>query len=179
MERQKFIILLASTVIAVFLGSFIASLFIFGGQKRQYNQFDVMPLPPVDFANVMEHHRKMMEQQEEIFDKMSDDIEDRMEKTPNYSSFGFMSNAGINIQETKEMYKIIVDLKPFNRDVKNVDVKISGHNAIVSAKFKSKNKKDVRSSEVYQSLTLPSEIDTKSVKKQKEGDSLIITIPKK
>lgn len=179
MERQKFIILLASTVIAAFLGAFVASVFVNGGHRRHYNQFDVTPLPPVDFANVMQQHQKMMDQQEKFFDKMNDDIEDSIEKTSGYSSFGFMSNAGVNVQETKDLYKIIIDLKPFNNDTNNVDVKINGHNAVISAKYKSKDKNDYRSSEVYQSLTLPSKIDLKSIKKQKEGNSLVISIPKK
>jgi hypothetical protein len=69
---KKFIILLASTVIAAFLGAFIASVAINGRYQRHHNQFDIMPLPPVDFANVMEQHHKMIEQQEEFFEKMND-----------------------------------------------------------------------------------------------------------
>lgn len=178
MEKQKFVILLASTVIAVFLGSFTASLIIYGNHRQPCPSMEGIQIPPVDFVNLVKQHQKMIEQQSEVFDKMQDDVEDLMEHTPKYASFGFMSNAGLNVQETKDMYKIIVDLKPFNDDMNNVDVKIKGHNVIISAHYKSKNKDDFHSSEVYQSLMLPSKIDIKSVKKQQEGNSLVVVIPK-
>lgn len=157
MERNKFIILLFSTIIAAFFGSFLASYLILTPQP-----VFVQTIPTLD----MDKH--FINQKPIPLD---------------YPIFGnTLLNAGnvtsIKTEETKDGYKIKVNLKPFNNDPKNVDVKIRGKKVSISAQYKSKTKEESSSSQFFQTLSLPEKIDLKSVKQEKEGDSLVITIPK-
>ena len=174
MEKKNFLILLSCTVIAVFLGSFAASLIIFNdGPMHRHHHYFADPemhfsIPKTEnFDKAMKYHEKMMDQQEEFFDKADDDFEDVLEKAPLRATFGYMSNAGLHVQETKGMYKVIIDLKPFNNDTKNVDVKVKRNVVTISAKYKSKEDGKVASSQVYQSMTLPSNINIDEIKKEK------------
>lgn len=190
MERDKFIILLASTVIAAFVGAFAASFMInLGGRPAKPYFFPHMVERPLHsdldpgFGGGMEQNEKMLEDQEKMLDKLDDSLENSMEEgiehAARHGGFFFMRTSGLKTQETKDLYRIIVDLKPFNNDMKNVDVRVKGKNITISAKYKSKNKNEFSSSQFYQTLTLPMKINVDAVKKQKQGDSLVILVPKK
>lgn len=178
MNKKQFSILLISIVLAAFLGAFAASVFVFGNRQ---------PAPPAGFGpayigdkpmmpdEILEHQKKLFDN----FEKINDDIENVVEHSPAGAGFVFVNNKGLKTEETKDAYKIIVDLKPFNKDEKNVDVKTLGNSIIISANYKSKDKNEFSSSQFYQSLSLPIKIDEKTVKKVKQGDSLVIIIPKK
>lgn len=193
MEKKNFIILLTGTVIAVFLGSFCASMVIFGHSNHRFShqmpffaRHMAQPIMPPEFERAMEQNEKIIKQQEEFFDKIDDQLDEDSDMRPmppfghnmRHASFVYMSNAGVQTQETKDFYKIIVDLKPFNNDSKNVEVKVKGNILTVEAKYKKKDKNDYTSAQVYQSLMLPEKIDVKMIKKQQQGDSLVITVPK-
>lgn len=192
MDKKNFVILVMSTLIAAFLGAFIASFVIY---KM------IMPPPPPhlgvpfvmdgvkspspkDMNAIFENNKKMLEQQEEFFDRFNDEVEDSLEHYPTGARFVYVNNNSLSTQETPDMYKVTIDLKPFNNDEKNVQVEVKGKTVTISAKYKSNDSDDEKegkqfsSSQFYQTLTLPSKIDEKSVKKQKEGSYLIITIPK-
>lgn len=157
MERNKFLILLFSTIIAAFFGSFLASCLILTPAPIFVK---TIPMSDID--------RQFINQQPIPVD---------------YPIFGnTLLNAGnvtsIKTEETKDGYKIKINLKPFNNDPKNVDVKIKGKKVSISAQYKSKTKQGTSSSQFFQTLTLPEKIDIKAVKQEKQGDSLVITIPK-
>lgn len=189
MERDKFIILLASTVIAAFLGAFTASM-ITNGDDHQCPCFfpNMIERPmkahmPISLNRTFGHHERMIESPEEAADKLENDIENEaedlsMSHAPRHGGFFFISTAGLKTQETKDLYKIIVDLKPFNKDMENVNVKVRGNMITISAKYKSNAKNQFSSSQFYQTLTMPMKINSSAIKKHKEGDSLVIVIPK-
>lgn len=186
MEKKNFVILLVSTALAAFLGSFLAPFFIFTIHKPMmpppphpfFERGPMHPPTPQDIDRTIKQNEKMMEEQEEFFDKMEDNFVDKMGTPPGQAHFIHINNTGLKTQETKDMYKIIVDLKPFDNNQKNVDVKIKGNSITISAKYESKNKNDFSSSQFYQSMTLPSKINPNGIKQQKEGNSLIVLIPK-
>lgn len=187
MDKKNFVILLTSTLIAAFLGAFIASFAI-------YKMIMPPPPPPLatpfvlegvkppswnDVNSVFEQNKKIMEQQEEFFDKFNDEIENTLEHSPTGARFVYVNNNSLRTQETPDAYKITIDLKPFNNDEKNVKVEVKGKTVTISAKYKSDDDKSkFNSSQFYQSLTLPAKVDEKSIIQKKEGDLLVITIPK-
>lgn len=160
MNKKQFIILLFSTCIAAFFGAFIAFHTV------------MLPAPPPPIMDTNE---------------MAKQTEDFMNQPPMPADFMVFGNSFLNAGnvtsiktiETKDSYLIKIDLKPFNNDPKNVDVKVKGKHVSISANYKSKTKNQSSSSEFYQSLTLPSKIDDKAVEQKQEGNFLVITIPKK
>lgn len=169
MDKKHFIILLLSTITASFLGAFWAV------------YLSKPPHPPLGMTTPMqsEEQEKFIEQQEEFFEKFNHNFDDFVEHTPANASFIAMNNIGLKTEETKDAYKITVDLKPFNNDEKNVKVKIHGKTVSISAEFKSNDKQNFSSSQFHQTLILPSKINTKEIKQEKLDDSLVITLLKK
>lgn len=168
MDKKHFIILLLSTITAAFLGAFWAV------------HLTKPPHPPLGMKTPMqlENQEKIMEQQEEFFEKFNHNFDDFVEHTPASASFIAMNNIGLKTEETKDAYKITVDLKPFNNDEKNVKVNVHGKTVSISAEYKSNDKEDFSSSQFHQTLMFPSRIKTEEIKQEKQGNSLIITIPK-
>jgi len=85
----------------------------------------------------------------------------------------------ITSEEFKDMYKIIINLKPFGNDENNIKVDVKGKTIIISADYKSEGKKKSSSAKLYQSFTLSTKVDPKEIKKEIKDGLLIITIPKK
>lgn len=168
MDKKHFIILLLSTITAAFLGAFWAV------------HLSRPPHPPLGMKTPMqlEEQEKIMEQQEEFFEKFNHNFDDFVEHTPANASFIAMNNIGLKTEETKDAYKISVDLKPFNNDEKNVDVKTHGRTVSISAEYKSNDKQNFSSSKFHQTIMLPTKIETDEIKKEKKGDYLLITLPK-
>lgn len=168
MDKKNFTILLLSTVLAAFLGAFWAV------------HLSRPPHPPLGMSSPQQlaEQEKIMEQQEEFFDKFNHNFDDFVEHTPAGASFIAMNNIGLKTEETKDAYKISVDLKPFNNDEKNVQIKTHGKTVTISADYKSKDKQNFSSSQFHQTLILPSKIEADEISKVKHGDSLVITLPK-
>jgi len=166
MEKNKFLILLFSVIIAAFFGSFLASYIILTPNNPE--PIFAPKTPNVTFD--INKQRKNLTNQE-----------------PSATDFPIFGNNLLNVgnvtsiktEETKDGYKIKIDLKPYNNDPKNVAVKIRGRNVSISAQYQSKNKQGASSSKIYQSFTLPEKIDEKTVKQEKAGNYLVITILKK
>lgn len=178
MDKKTLIIVIISTAIAGFLGAYTASVFVFSKHpelrhapfltKNHYIQSD--------FDDIFDDFEKSLSEQEE-FNKKIDDKLNFIEKRP-ISTFTIVKNNELKFIETKDAYKITINLKPFNEDPKNVDVKADDNTVIISAKYESKNKDKYSSSQFYQEFELPSEIDEVNIKKEKQGHLLIITLPK-
>jgi len=122
---------------------------------------------------------KMLEDQDEVMNQVNKEIEDSIDHAPPLVPFVTVMNSGLKAVETNNSYKISIDLKPFNKDVKNVDVQLKGNKVFISASYKSKNNREFSSSSFRQVLTFPVKVDSLKVKQQKTGDFLVITIPKK
>ena len=90
-----------------------------------------------------------------------------------------------DIQETDEGYQIKFDLKGLDQE--KVDIDINEHSITVkgehSAKDTEESENSFFSSQSYGSfmktIPLPIDADTKKVKTEKEGNSLVIKLPKK
>lgn len=195
MDKKNFVILLIGTIIAAFLGAFLASLFIFRINRPQHLAFVTQDtatsqIPGMETYMSLEDTDKtdkIIQDQQKFFDKVNKDFANFMKQSPITQGAIFVSNNKLNIEnasfikteELKDVYKITIDLKSFNNDPQNIDLKVKGNTITISAKYKSKNKNELSSSQFYQTLTLPSKIDTNNIKQHKEDNSLVITIPKK
>jgi len=192
MDNKKFLIVLAGSVVAVFLGAFLAFWILFGNVHKHYQTSFIdngifpraiaMDNPDDYFPRI----DKMIENQQKLFNKINKDFEELMNVNPAPSGFMFLgsnkinnqNSASIKTEESKDSYKITVDLKPFNNDEKNVDLKVKDNIISISANYQSKDKNEFSSSHFYQSLTLPAKLNVKDIKQEKQGASLVITIPK-
>ena len=85
----------------------------------------------------------------------------------------------VEVESFKEenAYKIIIDLKPFDNNINNVDVKVDGRKVTVSGiKYKDRhNREDLYT--FSQTFLLPQEVDALDVKKEKVKDKYVITLP--
>lgn len=88
-------------------------------------------------------------------------------------------SAPVKIQTLQEdnFYKIILDLKPFNGNVNNITIKAKPYSIGIVGKYDSKTKNSKKDISFVQNFSLPEKIDVKAIKKQKEGNNYIITLP--
>lgn len=183
MENKKFLILLLSTILAAFLGSFIAGRVVAQKTLAQQGFMPAAIAQPVDISKqfdvIMENHQKLIE-------KMNKDMDAIMKQAPDSAQYFTVNSkvstgnyTAIKTEETPNNYKITISLSAFNNNPDNVKVEVKGNRVIISALYKSNDKKESTSSQFYQALTLPSKIDEKAIKKHQENNLLIIEIPKR
>ena len=113
-------------------------------------------------------------------DELIKDEDDTMKDFMNYHQAPnpFVSEP-VKIQTVQEddFYKIIMDLKAFNGDDKNITIKAKPHSVKIEGKYDSKTKNAQKDVVYVQSFSLPEEIDTAKVTKKKDGNKCIITLP--
>lgn len=81
----------------------------------------------------------------------------------------------VHIEKGINAYKVIVNLKAFDNNEKNVETSVNGNSLTVTAAGVNPKKDDViRISETYD---FGNNVDLKELTKQREGDKYIITIP--
>lgn len=188
MDKKNFLHLLLAVVVTIFFSIFFSFWFFFGRNKNQeyINPENNVPTAVINANDSFKQMNKMIENQQKYFDQINQNIDDSTTQGNRSANFLFAGNnllnmensASIRTEELKDSYKITVNLKPFNNDPNNIDLKVKGNRITISAKYKSKNKNEFNSSQFYESLTLPSKLDAGTIKKQKEGSNLIIVIPK-
>ena len=83
----------------------------------------------------------------------------------------------IKLEQNHDKYQIFVDLVPLDKNEKNVEIKTNGNVLTVkAADIKSENgKKSV--TEITQSYLFDRDYDLSKLTKERQGDTLIITIP--
>lgn len=180
MDNKKFLIILFSSFIAFFLGSFFAFQAIFGNFEKNSSSFTGID----DSFSQMD---KMIEEHQKILDQFNKDIDHFMNKNNTSSGIVIIDNQGIKTinsaivssEETKDSYRILVDLKPFNKDEKNIGIKVKNKTVQISAQYKSKDDNKFNYSQFYQTLSIPEKLNMDDIKREKYGDKLVITIPKK
>ena len=113
--------------------------------------------------NIMREQRQM--------DKMHKSEYERAirqgEKTGNY----------INIEKKGNAYEIIVDLKPFDNNEKNVEVSTDGDELTITAVGESSTKRHDKMTKVIQQYEFQEDMDFNSITKERKGDKYIISVP--
>lgn len=74
-------------------------------------------------------------------------------------------------------YKMIINLKPFNNNPKNIDIKISDNQISINGVSEKSKGNAEKIYSFSQSFVLPEKIDTQNVTKEKQGHKYIVTMP--
>lgn len=82
-----------------------------------------------------------------------------------------------HIEKTPDAYKIIIDLKPFDNDPKNVEVKANGDTLSINAAGVRNSRKGEAIYKFMQNYSFDENVDLNEMQKEKVGDALMITIP--
>lgn len=125
----------------------------------------------LDPAYQMRRMDRAMMRQEHRYDKMARKELQRQYKMDEKIS-GF-----IHVEKSKDAYKIIIDLKPFDNNEKNVEVSTAGSTLTINAA----GEKTARSKEEVirynQNFTFGDDVDLDKITKVREGNKYIITVP--
>lgn len=150
----------AFIALAVFLGVFFATYYI----MDQIRHFYGIPYH-------MDNLDRILREQDRVFNDFN--------KIPIGFQAAMNEKDPVSVESFKDekAYKIIIDLKPFDNNINNVDVKIDGRKVTVSGiKFKDRhNREDLYT--FSQTFLLPQEVDSLAVTKEKVKDKYVITLP--
>jgi len=154
----KFAVLL----ITLFLACYLAVYYIMDQIRHSYY------LPAVPIENI----DRIIKEQDRMFEK-------DLGTFPMYNKALKQMKTPVEIfKDGKEnIYKIIIDLKEFNNDTKNIKLDIEDDRVSITGISEKNNKSQERLYTYTQSFDLPETIDTKSVTKEKTGNKYIITLP--
>ena len=83
----------------------------------------------------------------------------------------------VHTEKTDDAYKIIINLKPFDNDEKNVEVTPEGNKLTVTAAGETKKHNKSAIIRFTQSFIFPDDAKLSEMSKFKEGDRYIIIIP--
>ena len=74
-------------------------------------------------------------------------------------------------------YKVVVDLKPFNGNEKNIKVDVSPNRVSLSGDSEACCKGSHKEVSFSQTFSLPNRVDVTKVTKKKHGNKFVITLP--
>lgn len=150
----------ALIVAAVFLGCYLATYYILDQMRHSYYA-PICPIENID--NVIKEQDKLFDD----FEAMPVDLKTMLPTNmPVVQTF-----------KKGDDYKVIIDLKPFNNDVRNIKLKIEPYRISVFGE-KITSKKNSKSDYAFsQSFSLPERIDLDDVTKEVRKDKYIITLP--
>lgn len=147
--------------ILVFLGAFAAFYVVSDWHFKRM----------MDPGYQMRRFDRAMMRQEHRMDKLA-----RKELSRQYRMDEKISNF-IHIDKTDDAYKIIIDLKPFDNNEKNVEVTANGNVLTINAAGikEARNKKAMI--RYNQNFTFGDDVELSKMTKVREGNDYVITIP--
>ncbi len=83
----------------------------------------------------------------------------------------------IRVEKNPDNYKIIIDLRPFDNDEKNVEVTANGNVLTVTAAGESKKHGHEMITKVSQNFMFDEDVDLSKINKIREGKDYIIFVP--
>lgn len=86
-------------------------------------------------------------------------------------------NKIFHIIQTKDNYKIIVDLNAFDNDERNIETKIDGNTLTITGAGMKETSNTTKIAKFSQSYAFGDDVDLKDMTKMRRGDHYIITIP--
>ena len=85
----------------------------------------------------------------------------------------------VHIEKSDDAYKIIINLKPFDNDEKNVEVTTDGNKLTVNAAGETRKRNKNAIIRFSQSFIFPEEANLSEISKFKDGDKYFIVVPLK
>lgn len=150
--------------LVIFFGAFLAVYFVADIELHKYFMQSVNP--PVikvdDLDDILKEQDRMMQ--------------DLTKYKPAVNPF-FINPVKLQTFQEGDDYKIILDLKPFGGNEKNIKVDVKPTSVKISGKSEKKAKDNEEEVSFSQSFSLPQKVDVKEVTKVRNGDRYIITIP--
>ena len=151
-------------VLATLLGSFLAFYFV----------ADMTLKNMMNPANQFRRMDKMMERHSRDMEKMDRKMMKDMGMPPM-----FHHKSMVVVDKLDDEYKILVDLRAFDNNEKNVKFDLNNNIATVSASIEKENRHEDSIVEFSQSFYLSGDLDKTKIKKEKDRNKYVITIPLK
>ena len=160
------------TGLLIFLGAFMASYVISDWHfKRMYDP--VYQMGRMDKA-IMNRERnfdrmdmRALKQQEKM-ERKAFKHEQKLAKTA--AQF-------VHVEKNADTYKIILDLRPFDNNEKNVEIRTQGNTLIINAAGERNLHNHEEVLKFSQAFAFPEHIDTSEITKVREVNNYIITVP--
>ena len=153
------------TGLLVFLGAFMA-FYTLGDlyMKTMFNPMHQM------HQQMNKMDREFMREQQ----RMNRDI------SRNFDSMNKMSlaeNNVVNLRQSDDNYQIMIDLKPFDNNEKNVNITVSGQTLTINGAGISSSKHGEKMVKFSQSYMFGKNVKLSNLTKRQEGNLLVVTIP--
>lgn len=149
------------TALMVFLGAFTAFYVVADWHFKRM----------MDPAVQMRNFERAMIKQERKMDKFAQKEFQKARKfEQNTAQF-------IRVEQNEGFYKIIIDLRPFDNNEKNIEIKTEGNTLTINAAGEKnmKNKKEVI--KYTQTFAFGENVDVNDITKVREGNNYIISVP--
>ena len=90
-----------------------------------------------------------------------------------------MKNASqfAHVEKNDDAYKIVIDLRPFDNDEKNVEIRTQGNTLIIDAAGERNSRRGEEIVKYSQAFAFSENIDADEITKVREGHNYIITVP--
>ena len=167
-------------VVAAFIGGFLAFYFVADQvfERHNYHHFNPRKFEREMFKDMEKMYRQDMKAFDDMF-KMPRHHH-KMHKM-HHNDFGMpffmMDSVKIKTEYDDNNFNIIVCLKPFQGDENKVNYNLQGRKLTVFGKSQVKDKEYEQDIEFSQDFILPENADTSKIKKEKDGNKLIISVP--
>ncbi len=160
------------TGLLIFLGAFCAFYVVSDWHFKRM-------IDPV--AQMRRMDRAMM-QQEKRFDKMERRAlsnQERIDRKAFKQQQRMERTAAqfVHVEKADDAYKIIIDLRPFDNNEKNVEVRTEGNTVIINAAGEKNTRRKHEIMKYSQAFAFGENIDATNITKVREGDRYIITVP--
>lgn len=154
----------ALLLLAVFIACYLAVYYVMDQMRHAY----YVPAAPIENID------RILNEQDKMFQK-----DFGMGVFPMHDRAMMMVKNPVETykDDNADAYKMIINLKPFNNNPKNVDVNVQENKVSVNAVGEKSGRNSDRVYSFSQSFILPEKIDLTKVTKEKKGHNYVITMP--
>ena len=154
----------ALLLLAVFIACYLAVYYVMDQMRHAY----YVPAAPIENID------RILNEQDKMFQK-----DFGMGVFPMHDRAMMMVKIPVETykDDNADAYKMIINLKPFNNNPKNVDVNVQENKVSVNAVGEKSGRNSDRVYSFSQSFMLPEKIDLTKVTKEKKGHNYVITMP--
>ena len=145
----------------VFLGAFLAFYVVADWHFKR------MLDPMIQMQNM---NRAMMRQERQMDKFVHKEFQKGQRMVQNTAPF-------IHVDRADDNYKIIIDLKPFDNDEKNIEVKANGNTITINGAGEKNSHHGQEITHYSQTFTFGERINAQDITKVRQGNNYIITIP--
>ena len=147
--------------LSVFLGAFLAFYVVADWHFKR--MFD----PMIQMQNM---NRAMMRQERQMDKFVQKEFQKGQRMIQNTAPF-------IHVDRADDNYKIIIDLKPFDNDEKNIEVKANGNTITINGAGEKNSHHGQEITHYSQTFAFGERINAQDITKVRQGNNYIITIP--